>query len=152
MPPPDHNAATSAPLFVEDLPVGTVSVRITHPSMTEPIAGVNVVGAWTTKDGKQKSATLKTGDDGRAIFKDIPAGSTFGAKTTVEGENLATAQFTVPDQGGTRLLVMVGAQAAEAMNEMTGERGGRQACLPNRRPGRAFGQGRSARRHESRHP
>jgi 5-hydroxyisourate hydrolase-like protein (transthyretin family) len=119
-PPPDHNAATSAPLFVEDLPVGTVSVRITHPSMTEPVAGVNVVGAWTTKDGKQKSATLKTGEDGRAIFKDIPTGSTFAAKTTVEGENLATAQFSVPDQGGTRLLVIVGAQAAEAMNEMTG--------------------------------
>jgi hypothetical protein len=120
MPPPDHNAATSAPLFVEDLPVGTVSVRITRPSMTEPIAGAAVVGSWTTKDGKQKSATLKTGDDGRAIFSDIPPGSTFGAKTAVEGENLATAQFTVPDQGGTRLLVMVGAQAAEAMNEMTG--------------------------------
>jgi hypothetical protein len=118
--PPDHNAAMSAPLFVEDLPVGTISVRITHPSMTESIAGANVVGSWTTKDGKQKSATVKTGEDGRAIFTGVPAGSTFGAKTTVEGENLATAQFTVPDQGGTRLLVMVGAQAAEAMNEMTG--------------------------------
>jgi hypothetical protein len=120
MPPPDHNAAMSAPLFVEDLPVGTVSVRITRPSMTEPIAGASVVGTWTTKDGKQKSATAKTGDDGRAIFTGVPAGSTFGAKTAVEGENLTTAQFTVPDQGGTRLLVMVGAQAAEAMNEMTG--------------------------------
>ena len=110
----------SAPLFVEDLPVGSVSVRLTRPSMTEPLAGVNVVGAWTTKDGKTKSATLKSGDDGRALFKDIPPGSTFGAKASVEGENLATAQFTVPDQGGTRLLVMVGAQAAEAMNDMTG--------------------------------
>src|ERR1700690_4081000 len=83
--PPDHNAAMSAPLFVEDLPVGTISVRITHPSMTEPIAGANVVGSWTTKDGKQKSATVKTGEDGRAIFTGVPAGSTFGAKTTVEG-------------------------------------------------------------------
>jgi hypothetical protein len=120
MPPPDHNAATSAPLFVEDLPVGTISVRITHPSMTEPVAGATVVGAWTTKDGKRSSTTVKTGEDGRALFKDIPAGSTFGAKTTVEGENLATVQFTVPAQGGTRLLVVVGAQAAEAMNEMAG--------------------------------
>ena len=120
MPPPDHNAATSAPLFVEDLPVGTISVRMTRPSMTDPIAGASVVGAWTTKDGKQKTATVKTGDDGRAIFTGIPVGSTFGAKATVEGENLTTAQFAVPDQGGTRLLVMVGAQAAEAMNEMTG--------------------------------
>jgi hypothetical protein len=120
MPPPDHNAAMSAPLFVEDLPIGTISVRVSRPSMTEPIAGANVVGTWTTKDGKRKSATVKTGEDGRAIFTGVPAGSTFGAKTTVEGEDLATAQFTVPDQGGTRLLVMVGAQAAEAMNEMTG--------------------------------
>jgi hypothetical protein len=120
MPAPEHNAAASAPLFVEDLPAGTISVRITRPSMTDPIAGASVVGSWTTKDGKQKSATVKTGEDGRAIFTGVPVGSTFGAKTTALGENLATAQFTVPDQGGTRLLVMVGAQAAEAMNEMTG--------------------------------
>ena len=120
MPPAEHDTATSAPLFVEDLPVGTVSVRVSHPSMTDPIAHVNVVGMWTNKDGKTKSAAVKTGDDGRAIFANIPAGSTFGANATVEGENLTTAQFTVPDQGGTRLLVIVGAQAAEAMNDMTG--------------------------------
>jgi len=120
MPPPEHNAAISAPLFVEDLPVGTISVRITRPSMTEPMAGASVVGSWTTKDGKRKSATVKAGEDGRAIFSGVPAGSSFAAQTTVEGENLATPQFTVPDQGGTRLLLMVGAQAAQAMNEMTG--------------------------------
>ena len=121
MPPPEHNAATSAPLFVGDLPVGTVSVRVSHPSMTDPVANVNVVGSWTTKDGKSKSATVMTGEDGRAIFAGVPANSTFGAMATVEGENLTTAQFTVPDQGGTRLLLIVGAQAALAMNEMTGE-------------------------------
>jgi hypothetical protein len=118
-PPPDHSA-TSAPLFVEDLPVGTVSVRVSRPSMTDSIANVDVVGSWTTKDGQAKSATVKTGEDGRAVFAGVPAGSTFGAKATVEGENLATQQFTVPDQGGTRLLVIVGAQAEEAMTEMTG--------------------------------
>ena len=100
--------------------MGTVSVRITRPSMTEPIAGAEVVGSWTTKDGKQRSAVVKTGAEGRAILAGIPVGSTFGAKATVEGENLVTAQFTVPDQGGTRLLMIVGAQAAEAMSEMTG--------------------------------
>jgi hypothetical protein len=120
MPPPEHNAATSAPLFVEDLPVGTVSVRVSHPSMTDPVANVNVVGSWTTKDGKSKSATVKTGDDGRAIFAGIPAGSTFGARASVEGEDFATAEFTVPEQGGARLLILVGAQAAEAMNDMSG--------------------------------
>jgi len=130
MPSPDHNAAMSAPLFVEDLPVGAISVRLTRSSMTEPLAEVNVVGAWTTKDGKPKTATIKTGEDGRALFKDIPPGSTFGAKATVEGENLTTAQFTVPDQGGTRLLVMVGAKAAEAMNDMTGGAAGAKPAQP----------------------
>lgn len=119
-PPPDHNGATSAPLFVGDLPVGTVSVRVTRPSMTEPIADAEVVGSWMGKDGKRKSTMIKTGEDGRAIFSDVPVGSMFGAKATVEGEDLVTAQFPVPDQGGTRLLMIVGAQAAEAMNEMAG--------------------------------
>ena len=130
MPPPEHNAATSAPLFVGDLPVGTVSVRVSHPSMTDPVANVNVVGSWTTKDGKSKSATVRTGEDGRAIFAGVPAGSTFAAESTVEGENLTTAQFTVPEQGGTRLLLIVGAQAAETMNEMTGEPAAGQPAQP----------------------
>jgi hypothetical protein len=117
-PPPDHKGAMSAPLFVEDLPVGSVSVRIARPSMTEPIVGADVVGSWTTKDGKAKSATVKTGADGRAIFAGVPVSSTFGAKATIEGKELATAQFAVPAQGGTRLLMIIGAQADEAMSEM----------------------------------
>src|ERR1017187_3645556 len=130
MPPPEHNAATSAPLFVGDLPVGTVSVRVSHPSMTDPVANVNVVGSWTTKDGKSKSATVMTGEDGRAIFAGVPANSTFGAMATVEGENLTTAQFTVPEQGGTRLLIILGAQAALDMNEMIGEPAAGQRVQP----------------------
>ena len=111
-PPPNHKGAMSAPLFVEDLPVGSVSVRIARPSMTEPIVGADVVGSWTTKDGKANSAMVKTGADGRAIFAGVPVSSTFGAKATIEGNDLTTTQFTVPAQGGTRLLMIIGAQAA----------------------------------------
>jgi hypothetical protein len=111
-PPLDHKGAMSAPLFVEDLPVGSVSVRIARPSMTEPIVGADVVGSWTTKDGKANSVTVKTGADGRAIFAGVPISSTFGAKATIEGNALTTAQFTVPAQGGTRLLMIIGAPAA----------------------------------------
>jgi len=106
--PPDHGAAAGAPLYVQDLPVGTISVRITRPSMTEPIAGADVVGTWTTKSGGHGSATVKTGADGRAIFSEVPAGATFGAKAEIEGENLATAQFPVPAEGGTRLRSRLG--------------------------------------------
>lgn len=119
-PPADHGGATSAPLFVEDLPVGTVSVRLARPSMTDAIAGVDVVGTWVAPDGKRKSLKVQTGEDGRALFTDIAAGSSFQAQATVEGEHLVTARFPVPSQGGTRLLMIVGAQAAEALTGMTG--------------------------------
>jgi hypothetical protein len=118
--PANHGGATSAPLFVADLPVGTISVRLARPSMTDAIAGTSVVGTWTTSDGKKKSAKVPTGDDGRAIFSDVPVGSTFQAQATVEGEHLVSAQFPVPGEGGTRLLMIVGGEAAEAMNDMTG--------------------------------
>jgi hypothetical protein len=117
--PADHGGATSAPLFVEDLPVGTVSIRLSRPAMAEAIAGINVVGRWTV-DGQQKSTRVQTGSDGRALFSDVPVGSTFQAEATVEGEHLISAPFAVPAQGGTKLLMIVGAEAAEAMTDMTG--------------------------------
>jgi hypothetical protein len=119
--PPDHGAAMSTPLFVPDLPVGTISVRLTRPSMTEPIAGAAVVGSWTLPSGKKGSATVKSGDDGRAIFSNVPIGATFGAQAEVDGEPLSTAEFPVPAEGGTRLLMIVGANATGAMAEMTGQ-------------------------------
>jgi hypothetical protein len=118
--PADHGAAMSAPLFVADMAVGSISVRLARPSMAEAITGAEVTGTWTTKSGQTKSAVVKTGEDGRATFTDVPAGSSFQAKTTVEGETLSTPTFDVPGEGGTRLLLIVGANAAEAMAEMTG--------------------------------
>jgi len=118
--PPDHGGAASAPLFVQDLPVGTISVRITRPSMNEPFANTEVVGTWTSKGGKLTTTTVKTGADGRAIFSNVPARATFHAKAEVEGETLTTAEFEVPAEGGTRLLMIVGGGATGAMAEMGG--------------------------------
>jgi hypothetical protein len=128
--PPGHGAAASAPLFVQDLPVGTVSVRLARPSMTEAIVGTDVVGSWTTTDGKQGTVTAQTGDDGRAIFSKVPVGATFSAKASVDGERLATPAFPVPGEGGTRLLMIVGGQAAEALAEMTGQAGHGATAAP----------------------
>lgn len=114
-----HDTTASIPLPVGDLPVGTVSVRITRPSMSDAIADADVVGSWTTPDGKTKTSTVRTGSDGRAMFSNLPVGSSFTAKATVEGESLATQTFVVPDQGGTRFLMVVGGQAAEAMGAAT---------------------------------
>lgn len=129
--PPDHGAAMSAPLFVQDLPVGTVSIRLARPSMAEAIVGVPVVATWTLPNGKQGSATVKTGDDGRALFSNVPPGAVFAAKTRVDGEDLATTELTVPAEGGTKLLMIVGANAAAAMGDMTGPNPhGRASALP----------------------
>jgi hypothetical protein len=121
--PTDHGGATSAPLFVEDLAPGTISVRLSRPSMTDAIEGADVVGTWTTADGKRKTNMVRTGKDGRAIFTEVAAGSSFQAEATVEGEHLTSARFTVPAEGGTRLLMIVGAEADEAMADMTGSQG-----------------------------
>jgi hypothetical protein len=112
--PPSHGGAASAPLFVPDLPVGTISVRIARPSMNQALIGAKVVGTWVTGKGPAASATVKTGDDGRAIFSDVPAGATFSAQAEVEGQRLTTAEFAVPEQGGTRLLLIVAGDEDEA--------------------------------------
>lgn len=128
--PADHGGATSAPLFVQDLAAGTVSVRLSRPSMTEAIEGADVVGTWISPDGKEGSPRVRTGKDGRAIFTEIPAGSTFSAAVTVEGERLTSARFTVPAEGGTRLLMIVGAEADEAMSDMTGTQAAAMPAKP----------------------
>jgi hypothetical protein len=119
--PPGHGAAMSGPLFVQDLPVGSISVRLTRPSMTDPITDTAVVGTWKSPGGKPQTVAVKTGDDGRAMFTKVPVGATFSAMAEVDGETITTAEFEVPEQGGTRLLMIVGANAAAAMAEMTGQ-------------------------------
>ncbi len=118
--PAGHGSASSAPLFVPDLPVGTVAVRLARPSMTEAIAGTAVLGSWTAPGGEKGSATSTTGDDGRAVFADVPVGATFRAQAKVDGITLDTTPFEVPPQGGTRLLLVVGPDAEQAMAGMTG--------------------------------
>jgi hypothetical protein len=119
--PANHGRATSAPLFVQDLPVGTISVRLSRPSMTEAIVGTEVVGTWTTPEGKRASRVAPTGADGRALFAGVPVGSRFQANAEVEGESLVSAEFAVPGEGGTRLLMIVGAKDDETTDETTGD-------------------------------
>jgi hypothetical protein len=121
--PAGHGTAMSAPLFVQDLPVGTVSIRLARPSMAEAIVGVPVVATWTLPGGKQGTATVASGEDGRAIFGGVPPGAVFSAKAQVDGEALATTDFTVPAEGGTKLLMIVGAEAAAAIAGMANPHG-----------------------------
>ena len=94
------------PLMVGDLPVGTVTVRVGRGSLTNAAVGVDVLATVTAPGGKASPRTEKTKADGRATFSGLPVGATFQAQTVVDDERLQTASFTIPAEGGARLMLV----------------------------------------------
>ena len=104
--PPDTQAMVARPLLVGDLPVGTVTVRVGRGSLSNAAVGVEVVATVTAPGGKAGKLTETTKSDGRATFSDLPVGAEFSAKAVVDGEQLETAVFAIPAQGGARLMLI----------------------------------------------
>jgi hypothetical protein len=102
------------PLSAPELPTGTVSVRIGRGSLSNNAVGLEVTANVMAADGKVQKLTTKTGPDGRALFKDLPVGAHFQAQVTVDGQALKTADFPVPSEGGTRLILVSAGTGAEA--------------------------------------
>lgn len=118
----DTNAnMATRPLNAPELPAGTVSVRVGRGSLSNTAVGVEVIADVVDTDGNAQKLTAKTGPDGRALFKDLPADAHFQAQTTVDGQILKTADFPVPREGGARLILV---------SAGTGEQGGEQALPP----------------------
>jgi hypothetical protein len=111
MPDPSqiHGKAIPAP----ELPNSTVTVRVVRESIAN-----NVPQQLVTVRQGSVSRTAQTDDQGRAEFKDLPAGSNWRAEATVDGEALASDPFTVPEAGGLRVILVAGiAKAAERKSE-----------------------------------
>jgi hypothetical protein len=53
-----------------------------------------------------KVLTVKTDEAGRALFNDVPPGSTVTASADVDGEHLASREFPAPTRGGIRLMLV----------------------------------------------
>ena len=102
----DAQAMAARPLLVGDLPVGTVTVRVGRGSLSNAAVGVQVVATVTVPGGKAAKRTEETKSDGRATFSDLPVGAEFRAEAAVDGEQLQTASFAVPGQGGARLMLL----------------------------------------------
>ena len=89
------------PRPVDDLPAGSISVRLIRGSLSNNIAGhpveLRVAG---------KSQTVKTDSSGRAQFDKVPAGATVKASADVDGEHLESQEFQAPGQGGIRLMLV----------------------------------------------
>jgi hypothetical protein len=107
MPDPSqiHGRAIPAP----ELPSATVTVRLVRENIGNNVPGQQVIARQGTV-----TRVANTDDEGRATFKDLPAGSNWTAEATIDGEVLTSEPFTVPADGGLRVILVAGlARAAE---------------------------------------
>jgi hypothetical protein len=98
---PDPKQMSGIPRPVDDLPKGSISVRLIRGSLSNNIAGHPVelrVGA--------KVLTVKTDENGRAQFDNLTAGATVKATAVVDGERLESQEFPAPGTGGIRLMLV----------------------------------------------
>lgn len=110
MPDPSiiHGKALPAP----ELAVGTVTVRVVREAIGNNVTGQDVrVAAGGT------ARTARTDEQGRAEFTGLTAGAEARAETTVNGEQLVSDPFTVPTQGGLRVILVAGLKEAAARRE-----------------------------------
>jgi hypothetical protein len=98
---PDMKSMSGIPRPVDDLPAGSVSVRLIRGSLSNNITGHPVE---LHVDGKVQ--TVRTDDTGRAQFDKIRAGATVKATAEVDGEHLESQEFPAPAQGGVRLMLV----------------------------------------------
>jgi hypothetical protein len=124
----DAQAMAARPLMVGDLPVGTVTVRVGRGSLTNAAVGVKVVATVTAPGGKATERTEGTKSDGRATFSNLPVGAEFHAEAVVDGEQLQTASFAIPGQGGARLMLL--SQEGKGEGEGQGEGEGEEQSAP----------------------
>jgi hypothetical protein len=109
---PDPSQINGKAIPAPELPTATVTVRVVRESI-----GNNVPQQIVKVTQGSVSRTATTDDQGRAEFKDLPAGSSWRAETTVNGESLVSDPFTVPSAGGLRVILVAGIAQAKARAE-----------------------------------
>ena len=103
---PDPRQMSGLPLPSGDLPAGTVSVRVILGQLSNNVADHLVE---LRVDGRL--VTASTNDEGRAQFPGLTAGARARASTDVDGERIESEEFSVPDRGGVRLMLVATATA-----------------------------------------
>ncbi|HUR35490.1 MAG TPA: hypothetical protein VM032_16925 [Vicinamibacterales bacterium] len=98
---PDMKQMSGIPRPVDDLPNGSVSVRVIRGDMSNNIADqpVEMRAGNTTR-------TVKTDAEGRAQFDNLDAGTPVKFSTVVDGERLESQEFPIQPRGGARLLLV----------------------------------------------
>jgi len=112
---PDMKQMSGIPRPVDDLPAGSITVRVIRGSLSNNVTGQPV---HLVVDGK--TTTTNTDDAGRAEFKGIPAGATVTASTDVDGEHLESQEFHPPPNAGIRLMLVATDKAAAGKPAVAG--------------------------------
>jgi hypothetical protein len=107
---PDPSLIHGRAIPAQELPNGTVTVRVVREAI-----GNNVPGQQVRVTVGDATRTATTDPQGRAEFTDLPKGGTNAvAEVTVDGEKLVSQPFAVPATGGLRVILVAGiAKAAE---------------------------------------
>src|SRR5262245_6040823 len=95
---PDPKEMSGIPRPVDDLPNGAISVRLIRGQLSNNIANHPV-----ELHAGGKVLTVKTDENGRAQFNEVPPGSTVKATADVDGEHLESREFPAPTRGGIRV-------------------------------------------------
>ncbi len=94
--------ALGKPLPASDLPAGTVSVRVVAGASLKSVIGSEVT---LLVDGTPRVA--RTGDDGRAVFKDIGSSTIQAVVRDADGKEIKSDAFPMPGSGVKVLLSTV---------------------------------------------
>jgi hypothetical protein len=106
----DPRQMAGIPRPVNDLPDGSISVRLIRGQLTNNIASHPVEAHF--ENGRL--VTVNTDDAGRAQFDKLQVGASVKFTATVDGERLESQEFVVPAQGGIRLMLVATDKSAGA--------------------------------------
>jgi hypothetical protein len=120
---PDLKQMSGLPRVVDNLPDGTISVRLVRGQLSN-----NIIGQPVDLHMGGRVQTAKTDETGRAEFRGITPGTAVTIVAIVNQERLESQAFTVPEKGGVRLLLAASAPGAAG-----------QAAAPAQKGGVAFG-------------
>jgi hypothetical protein len=104
---PDARQMSGIAMPSNDVPPGTVSVRLVRTSLAN-----NITGHPVELHAGGKVETVRTDPEGRAVFKNLPPGLPVQALAIVDGERLESQTFSLPADAGVRLVLVAGAGAS----------------------------------------
>jgi hypothetical protein len=111
---PDLTQMSGIPRPVDDLPNGSVSIRVVrgdfaHPAVNHPVQ--------MTAGGRTQTAN--TDAEGRAQFDNLAPGTAVKFSTDLDGQHLESQEFAIQPQGGVRLLLVATGEGAAGGNGST---------------------------------